>query len=389
MSPPSQFPPERSAHEADAAPRRGASSWPVSRGVGPDAAKAAPATKGYFRKAIVVSALGVSALGAGGLVSSCFASSDGLAPPTNIAYFPTALVISKGRTTLYVANSDFDLQYSGGTVQALDLGSADGLRTRARALAVAIAQGKTQADSCAAIGTKVNGEDFVHPGPCAALPLGPFVKKFATVGAFSSQGLIVDRTDGQPGARLFLTVRGDPSVTYFDVVDDRNPDAPVSPCGDAFCLDCGGTGVGKRCASSHLIGTNPFDNLRGIKLPTEPTGIDVVELGGTSGDPLVIAHQTTNQVSLVVNRWPDQGPSGPTLEFSLGSLADGPVDVVHIPQPGIVKASNGKIDYRPGFIVSHRAAAELSVVRYEDDARAAPGRPFLTKTQSIPLTLSA
>ncbi len=332
----------------------------------------------------------VAALGA-----SCFTGSDGLNPPTYVSYFPTAMVVSPGRTTLYVANSDFDLQYNGGTVQALDLGGAIGLRTYARNLAqaidAAVKAGGTQADACAAIGTIPNDESFVHPGPCTAMPIGPFVRKFATVGAFASQAVLVNRTDGlAAGARLFVTVRGDPSVTYFDIVDDRDPANPVSPCGDAFCLECGGTGEGKRCAPSHLIGSDPFDNLRNLKMPTEPTGIDAEALTAASGDPIVVANQSSNQASLVVNRWPlESNVSGPTLEYAITGLPDGPTGVVHIPPPGIIKARHGLASYRPGFIVSHRASAALTVLRYEDDGRSEPERPFLTKSDNVPITLAA
>ena len=51
----------------------------------------------------------------------CFFSNDGLSPPSEAFYYPTGVVVSPGRTTLYVADSDFDLQFNGGTVQVLDL----------------------------------------------------------------------------------------------------------------------------------------------------------------------------------------------------------------------------------------------------------------------------
>src|SRR5262245_48408396 len=53
--------------------------------------------------------------------AGCFTSDEGLQPPATGFYFPTGLAVSPGATTLYVANSDFDLHYNGGTVQALDL----------------------------------------------------------------------------------------------------------------------------------------------------------------------------------------------------------------------------------------------------------------------------
>src|SRR5512134_2942096 len=65
--------------------------------------------------AAALSTLALSAL------SGCYTDSEGLDPPQKQLYFPTNLVISPGGRALYVTNSDFDLQYNGGTVQVLDL----------------------------------------------------------------------------------------------------------------------------------------------------------------------------------------------------------------------------------------------------------------------------
>ena len=52
--------------------------------------------------------------------SSCTFGTDGRPPDPKQIYFPTGLAVSAGRSTLYVANSDFDLQYAGGTLQVFD-----------------------------------------------------------------------------------------------------------------------------------------------------------------------------------------------------------------------------------------------------------------------------
>ena len=56
------------------------------------------------------------------VASACFSAGGGNTPPTNILYFPTGLAVSAGGTALYVVNSDFDLQWNGGTLQSYDLG---------------------------------------------------------------------------------------------------------------------------------------------------------------------------------------------------------------------------------------------------------------------------
>src|SRR6185312_766580 len=58
--------------------------------------------------------------------AGCFYNDQGLSPPHEGFYYPTGLVTSPGRTALYVANSDFDLAYNGGTVQVLDLAAMRG-----------------------------------------------------------------------------------------------------------------------------------------------------------------------------------------------------------------------------------------------------------------------
>lgn len=327
-------------------------------------------------------------LSASALLGSCFLGNEGIQPPQEALYFPTGLVVSPGRTTLYVANSDFDLQYNGGTVQAIELGGGAGLRDKARAVKAALANDIATDDSCRAVGLTPNPRRVLYPGPCAPIKLSPFVRDVSTIGAFASALSLVQRNDGQPGMRLFATVRGDPSVTYFDVPDDRTspPFSPPACEGKAFCVACDGEGEEKRCSASHRIGQNPQTNQRGLVLATEPSGMDRQELG-VAGDALVIAHQTEARASLIVNRFPGTDPIGPTLEFTITELPNGPTGVSAIPVPRAATAEGSPYFYRPGFLVTHRAAPEISLLRYEDDARSQPDRPFLTRTGSIPVTL--
>ena len=60
-------------------------------------------------------------LGAGAVIAACYSAGDGTAPPPNTIYFPVGLDVSVNGNVLYVANSDFDLQYNGGTIQSYDL----------------------------------------------------------------------------------------------------------------------------------------------------------------------------------------------------------------------------------------------------------------------------
>ncbi len=192
--------------------------------------------------------LGLALFGAA--VASCFTGSEGLVPPTDAFYFPTAVAVSPGRETLYVVNSDFDLQYNGGTLFALNLGEAAGgsalakagTRAAAERVATAIADGRSPADVCSEIGSSPNDNDTLHPGPCEAVKAAPFVRAYATIGGFGTALRFVGNERG-PGLRLFASVRGDPSITYFDIVDDRPGfGGGDAPCSEAACLVCGGDG---------------------------------------------------------------------------------------------------------------------------------------------------
>src|SRR5258708_7753999 len=58
---------------------------------------------------------------AGGTAPACYSAGAGTEPPPNNFYFPVGLAVSKGGNVLYAVNSDFDLQWNGGTLQSYDL----------------------------------------------------------------------------------------------------------------------------------------------------------------------------------------------------------------------------------------------------------------------------
>ncbi len=335
-------------------------------------------------------------------LGGCFTVADGVPPPLDQFYYPTALVVSPGRTTLYVANSDFDLQYSGGTLQALDLVT---LRKATRTLRVALNEGaamsppRATGDACSAQSPALaaSSNTALYPGPCSPVALDPFVKNTVTIGAFASEAMLALRPDpcqNGRGARLFVTVRGDPSVTYFDVTDDRAlscvPPGAESPCADPTgCLSCGSEANGGRCATSHLVGKDPAQSQRELTLPVDPYGLDVDD----RGESIVVAHQTQQTASLIVNRW----DGVPALEYYTESLSPGPTDIGALPIPLLVEEDRAKsamdktppkISYTPAFVVSYRSSPEFTVLRYQKDD-AAPSRPFLTRGLSTGVATTA
>lgn len=345
-------------------------------------------------------------------VSACY-SAEGQPPPLNRLYFPTGLALSPGATRLYVANSDFDLQYRSGTVQAYDLGRVRQLTPRGCTSDAGCSSG-TRCDlapttenggapsrwcvqsagpfagrPCGALGEQGIADRLLYPGRCAHLdPEHPvdggasLIVGSVGVGAFATALLYRSRppaADGaqRPGGRLFLPVRGDATLTYIDVDDDSKAAAT------GFELSCGQTGDEHACDATHRRGDSAAqENTRDLTLPREPFGIDAT----SDGSALVLTHQTEGSASLFVNDW-DQGSygSGPNLEFVLTGLSTRPIGVAAVPKA----ASADPASYQPHFLVTFRDAAEVRLLRYFDDAAANPARPFLADDGGASITANS
>ncbi len=282
-------------------------------------------------------------------------------------YFPVGLAVSPGGHTLYVANSDFDLQYNSGTVIALDL-------DRIRSNIPPAWNPQDPAYPCGPLAR--NNTKLLYPGPCSPISLrnppdgqGTLVAASVRIGAFATDLIAVKRPDA-PGTRLFLPVRGDPSITWIDVEDDTEIEPPF-----ARGLFCGGD----RCDQQHRAGENPDTNQRKVVLPPEPYGIAASE----SGDAIVVTHQTTGSISLVTNPW----DGVPAMQFFSSGFPSGGVGVAALPVPRYVSASGS--DYQPGFLATFRASPEVDLIRYYDDAAAAPARPFLVRAGVAAIRVNA
>jgi hypothetical protein len=323
------------------------------------------------------SALAVSLGTFASLVSGCYATDRGPEPPASSLYFPTGVAISPGGKALFVANSDFDLQYTRGTVQVLDL-------PRLRAMLPHPTEGTGETD-CAAFGLAAASlqERALRPGPCGPIDLnappdgaGSLIRNTVKVGAFAAEAAVVLRptSDGAPGARLVIPVRGDPSLTWFDIDDDRTEE-------QTFRLDCA-QGSSDGCADSHRAGTDPTENSRALTMPKEPINVAV----SGRGDAIVTTHQTSGAVSLFLNGWSTSVEAGrctkttqrPELSFVLGGLPAGAMGVTAVPVPRY-SLVHPEVPYTPAFLVTYRNAAQIDIIRYLDDCASAPSRPFLTR----------
>src|SRR5690606_842501 len=178
-----------------------------------------------------------------------------------------SLAMSESAEHLFVVNSDFDLQFSQGTIQSLDVARIREVSQRVCSTGDDCADGET-CDSvpsdqnegfpsftcvgssgvpCEGLGEKSSGDLSFAPGRCAPIDLtSPFdggsslIVDVAETSAFATQGLLLSRpclldgnlsrcTSGSADERvasangeraperLFVPVRGDTTVHYLDI----------------------------------------------------------------------------------------------------------------------------------------------------------------------------
>ncbi len=387
-----------------------------------------------------------SAVAFGVVGSACYNAGDGTTPPGQQIYFPIGLVVSKGGSVLYVANSDFDLQWNGGTVQSYDL-----VQVRRDAV-IAIKDPTLLANPREnAVRSWPNGiltRPLPAPNPCPSdppifqsdgsgtrQPLGEacsppvdatyYVRDSVVIGAFATDmRLSCAEANLQPSrwpldpddaakqrrllpctqTRLYVPVRGDASLTWGDVVADEGnlthpapKDTPDSY--PPFKIDCG-TRINGRCDSAHHAGSDPFEanNTRHVTMPGEPFGMAESE----DGSSVVVTHQTDTKVSLLSTGFDPTTRSGPTeapaLQFVLDGLPVGGNGIATVPHdPDAFPVSGPDLPPNPAFIFTTRAAPEIDLLRFYYDQGAGPGvpqdsalhRPFLSKEATFSLTANA
>jgi len=348
-------------------------------------------------------------------LTGCYDQGEGVEPPLERIYFPVGLAISPGHGRLYVVSSDFDLQYNGGALQALDL-------NRLRELLPKSCQADSDCgadQTCDSTPTDENRGSASHwcvakSGPYAGKPCGPFGEKSIAsrslypgrcgaishirpqdggpsliagkvgIGAFATDIIYRARPAG-PGGRLFIPVRGDATLHYVDVVNDE-PGAGNVP----FELECGQSGNGGDCDDAHRRGDDPDEeNTRDLRLPPEPFGIDATP----DAEAIVVTHQTEGAASLFVSdadAWGDGVSSfgtGPKLQFTTTGLHQRAIGVAALPVPALAKEKG--IAYDPGFLVTYRDAAQVDLLRYFSDSASNPPRPFMQAAGSVVITANS
>ncbi len=361
-----------------------------------------------------------------GLVADagCYDSGDGTAPPLEQFYFPVGLSVSHGGNVLYAVNSDFDLQYNGGTLQSYDLRL---IRKHAR-----------DAIESPPRGCPDNPPIFREEGS-GRQPLGEtcappqdskiYVRDSAVIGAFATDLLLsrppselqgeFPRSGPAPASRtkvhaddapvpagnatsdrLFVPVRGNATVTWASVERDsfESPpsDGATRDSYAPFRISCGQNGnKAKRCDAAHQIGEDPNekDNTRHITMPGEPFGATISD----DGTSLVITHQNDTKTTLFstglsrtsTNDQLDRSP--PAIQFIVDQIPIGGVGIASVPHDP--DAFLGADDLpRPAFFQTSRAVPEISLIRKYSDEQGGVGaaipRPFLDLEAAFPITTS-
>ena len=335
-------------------------------------------------------------------LSSCFSPGDGLPPPLNSFYFPTGVVLDTVTLTmpprdlaaasrldeldedsgkiktvkpapkyLYVASSDFDLQYRSSSLASFDLDQISTVVPRNCAskdnclpsetcdTTANVANGgvpsffcvSSENDNlpCGNLGEHTDSQKLLYPGRCNFID--PVAKNLLVasvgIGAFATD-VIIRANPTAPSllpARLFLPVRGDATLHWIDL------DAGgVFHCGQSNTDD-------DSCDSLHRAGNQADLNPDQIIQPSEPFAIDAT----SDGTYVVVTNQTTGSVSLFVHRaW----ASGPVLESIATGLPSAPVGIASIPDT--LPAST---DPPPGFLVAYRNAAQIDLLRLRVDSQ--------------------
>lgn len=343
--------------------------------------------------------------------TDCYSNDDGQAPPLNQLYFPVGLQVSAGGNVLYVVNSDFDLQYNGGTIQSYDLTSLrqDVLQIiddhRSTAVPI-INRAVLEGTECPERGQPTNlGQSCAPP-----VDSSKYFRDAVIVGAFATD-LVLSKPPSQliPSSprtsldeekpldnvrrfdRLYSPIRGNASLTWISVERDRVDQAPSGPDWPPFKLQCGKDAT-SRCDLAHLAGSNPEEtgNTRRITMPGEPFGMTISQ----DGESILVTHQNEQRTSLFSTGQSrgDQDTAGdardlapsPALQFVLEGVPIGGVGLAAVPHDRDAYFDSPSLFPRNAFLQTSRSAALLALLRRYPDEIGGVGDPRQTSSLRRP-----
>lgn len=249
-------------------------------------------------------------------------------------YFPSGIAMDPGLRYAYVSNGNADLRYGGGTVQIVDMLAFECAVAAFRSnLAAGTPTAPGACGDAAAWLTVATGD-----ARCTTDPLDPsivdcdetpFILQTSTVRVGNFAGAIRVLKMDDASRRLFIAVRGDPSITFIDVhlVDDPANAAPgqVLDCYDDPASVPGRVGYDAAahtikkpapCDADFLVQKYLCQGLPTCllgddskmpgetQLPIEPFGMQI----DAATNRLLVSHMATGQVSVI-----DIGKTPPPL----------------------------------------------------------------------------
>jgi len=324
-------------------------------------------------------------------VAACYSIGDGTPPPPATFYFPVGLTVSRGGNALYVVNSDFDLQWNGGTIQAYDLhairqDAAISAAGYSLSLQLPFPDGGGPSEFFDGGKAKDGGASLCQAGVTVFLADGGlvsacapvidsavYVRDSVTIGAFAT-----DLQMSPWGNRLYSPVRGDASLTWVDLTPDLAGPPPASchssTCYAPFALKCGQAANGGRCDATHHAGVNPNEpgNTRNLTMPGEPFAMAQT----ADGTAIVLTHQSEGDTSLFLTGLTVDGggasPSTPSMQFivdaGLPNGGDGIAGIPHDPAAYGCQVAAGCTGMpRPAFMETNNTTAQFNLIRYYSD----------------------
>jgi hypothetical protein len=189
------------------------------------------------RRASFSAWLSAALIGLVGLTGSgCNLDNPGDAPPAGLIYLPSGLLLAaqseeQAARYLYVVNSNFDLRYNAGSLQAYDLERLDTAIARCEAR-------DNLGPDCEIDPEDILGDEVLVPSFATALTAS-------------------DNHD-----RLFVVSRTEASLRVIDLNENASRDV----------LDCGDDN-GRRCNDDFIRGDDPDQSRRRLVLPEEPVAM--------------------------------------------------------------------------------------------------------------------
>ncbi len=203
------------------------------------------------------------------LCAGCPATGDEIRPPPDQFYFPTGMEMAPDESVLFVANANSDLRYDSGAVAVVNLDRVDELLAPWLADDPVLPEGSDCEIDLSVPYTMVCDESEV-----IVEEAGVRIGNFATE-------LKIQRLGNDSLLRLFVAVRGDPSLTWIDY-DKGNRD-----------LSCAEAEGFTECDDDHRL-TQLRNDEDLIGLPDEPFGLYVDSTKGY----VVVTHLSNGAVSV-------------------------------------------------------------------------------------------